>query len=468
MNSLDGPRKDTIESLQKQIDFYFGEIYRLKRTQNSHVAISRLPAEMLSEIFLYVVEDGIENAVRFAAGTFNFLQICKRWNEVAINFPRLWVWWIPGAVKAWPLFNTRAKNAPLFLTVRSYVPILTKDAVMNPAIPRKIHQLDFAGTQQQLVDFLDAIGSNPPSNAWSIRLQVPPSNYSKLLEHLARFLSSPFPKLSKLDIEDFTPDSTSPIFTTSNLTSLKLSLSLTGKFRYTLSQFSQILQHHPNLRELDLQQSGTTVPEPSGPLVPLVLPRLVDLRLYSTEPTITGLIDLIGVSSPLHNVVIHFQNGYTLTPSLTNTMKKILAAYHGCAGLDSPRTVNHLSISSRLLEGGLTIDAESHSTSASQPMSNLRLQFDRTWDGLVGKILPLFQLNHVREFTVTRLGLVMGDWRRMFRKMKRLLCLRLDSLDIKPALEALCFDDPGVYKEATKISLSHLRRYRQPVSTVCP
>jgi len=54
--SLEGPRKEAINSRQNQIGFFVGEANRLKYAQNSRVTISRLPAELLSEVFLYVVE----------------------------------------------------------------------------------------------------------------------------------------------------------------------------------------------------------------------------------------------------------------------------------------------------------------------------------------------------------------------------------------------------------------------------
>ena len=77
--SLEGPRKAAIESLQKQIDPLIREASRLRYAQNSHVGISRLPAELLSDAFLYVVESGLQKGdTCFGAGTFNFLQVCKR------------------------------------------------------------------------------------------------------------------------------------------------------------------------------------------------------------------------------------------------------------------------------------------------------------------------------------------------------------------------------------------------------
>jgi len=93
LNSLDGPRKDDIGSLQKQIDYHFGEIYRLKHAQNSRVPIFCLPAKLLSQVYLYVTMAGIQYGnAKFATGTFNSPQVCRHWNEVAVMFPQLWVW----------------------------------------------------------------------------------------------------------------------------------------------------------------------------------------------------------------------------------------------------------------------------------------------------------------------------------------------------------------------------------------
>ena len=427
----------------------------MKYIQNTQIAISRLPAEILSEIFLHIVEDDIKHATWFGAGTFNFLRVCKRWNEVAINFPRLWVWWASAAIRVWPLFNARSKNAPLFLACRSRPPTPTRHILMDPAVSRRIRQLNFSGIQEELVDLLGAFGSNPLPNASSIRLQITPAHgYDEPPERLTHFLSSPFPELSKLDIRNFIPAFTSPVFTTSNLTSLKLYFLGDDKRRHTLSQFSQILQHHPNLQELDLERGGIPRPEPSGPPVPFVLPRLVDLRLRGMKQDVMGFIDLIGMSSPLHNVDIYFQRDHSpnVLP-LTSAMGKIVKMYYGCLGLGYSRTVNSLTISSIFLENDITLDARSHSASLSHPMSNLKLEFDgvRVIE-LMEAAFPLFPLDHVRELAVERSSLSVSSWRWMLRKMELLSHLRLHNLDVGPALDALDFDDQGTFKGATKIT----------------
>ena len=119
------------------------------------------------------------------------------------------------------------------------LPDSARDVFTGAEIPRRIRQLDFDDTRVRLEHLLDALDPTSISDASSIRLQV--TNCGENGERLTRFLSSPFPRLSKLDIECFLPDSSSSIFTTSDLTSLKLGLPYNGMRRYTQSQFSQVL-----------------------------------------------------------------------------------------------------------------------------------------------------------------------------------------------------------------------------------
>ena len=80
---------------------------------------------------------------------------------------------------------------------------------------------------------------------------------------------------------------------------------------------------------------------------PVVLPRLVYLRLCGAETVIAGLMGLISMSSPLHNVIIRFKLTYSPSEwTLTDAVKKILTSYYECQGLDYPCEVNCLTISS--------------------------------------------------------------------------------------------------------------------------
>lgn len=460
MYSLDGPRKNAIDALQEEIDINLGEINQLRSAHNSHIPISGLPAELLSEVFFLVIESGLRNDdTTFATGTFGFRRACKHWNEVAVSSPQLWLRWPSGAAKAWHLFNARSKDAPIFLTLRPQLHGSIRDTLMSPTVPRRIRQLDFSGDHEQSVHLLGAL--DPPSNASSIRLHITPyQGYGKRSQgHLTRFLSSPFQKLSKLDLKNFLPDFSSPIFTTSNLVSLKLEIPHTSAGRYTGFQFSQILQRHPNLQELDLKEGAMPRIEKSGAApVPVVLPQLVNLILDGVDPVIARFMDHISMSSPLHNVDIRFQHTTYPSTAFYSTIKEIVTSYYACQGPVYPRTPDHLTISG--LGRSLVFNAQSHPSSISYPTSNLKIQLDSV-HGLERTCLS-FPLDHVREFTASGFRCSMGIYHRILEKMEGLLHLRLYNLDIEPVLDVLSFDEQfdGAHEKAMETTLDILHAYR--------
>ena len=424
--------------------------------------ISRLQVELLSEVFLYLVESGLQGGnTAFAPGTFSFLRVCKRWNEVGVGCPRLWSLWVAGAVEAWPLFKSRSKDAPLSLTWRPRLPDSARDILMDPAIPERTHRLDFSGTSDQLVHFLGIFDSNPPSNASSIRLQISRYDDREPREKNSRLLSSPFPKLSKLNIGNFLPSPSSLIFTTSSLTSLKLYLPSGENGRHSLAQFSQILQRHPTLRELNLNSGAIPLPGTSGTLVPLVLPQLTDLRLRGKVGDIIGFIDLTGMSSPLHDVVIHLDYVPRFTvPALASVMGKIVAAYYDSQGLDYPRKIDSLAISAPSSGLHLTLDARSWSA----PASNFKLQFAWVHQlGYVSRVEETFcrlPAGNIQELTVEGLPLT----RKMLEKMKRLSHLRIctqDPQDTGRAMDALSLGNQGTSTKYTRRALNRIYAYRR-------
>jgi len=354
----------------------------------------------------------------------------------------------------WPLFNTRSKGAPISLTWRPYhIPASGRDVLADPTIPGRIQQLNFSGTSEELEQLFGAFDSSPPSNASSIQVHITlpfarQATKPDTQEHLARFLSSSFPKLSKLDIYNYQPDSSSSVFATSNLTSLKLSFPYTTRPRYTLAQLSRILQKHPNLRELDLKDGAMPQVESADAPVPSTLSQLTDLELGGTVESILGLVNLIGTSSPLLNVAFHFSyHRNQNVPVLVDAVKKILAAYYECEGLDHPRKANNLIVSED--RGTLYFVARSRSAPASTPQPTLELQFSRANELL--KIFPLFPLKDTRELTLEGVTLSSNEYYTMLRKVKGVSRLHLSKLDIGPVLEALDPRNRGASKGATQI-----------------
>jgi len=334
---------------------------------------------------------------------------------------------------------------------------------MDPKIPRRVRRLKFSGTSEQLTQFFGAFDSSPASNVSSIRLQISSYDDHEPEEHLARFLSSSFPKLSQLDLENFLPACSSPIFTTSNFASLKLSLPDGKKNPFTLSQFAQFLQRHPNLQELDLSCGAIPLPGPSSCFsVPLVLPRSVNLRLHGTKTAILGFVDLIDISSSLLGVTLCFSNKdfFSVRP-LVNTMKQILVTYYKRQRPNHPRKVSRIKISYNSEKRRLVFNSRSHSTHTSNHKSNLTFKFygigEQTGIMTVEEVFPLFPLDDVQEFTAKGWSAEEEYWYRgMFQKMKDLSHLRLEKVYAPSVLTALSPHNRSTSKIVTRATLIRL------------
>ena len=446
LSSLEGPRKDVIDAMQKQIDVHLEEINKQRSIQNSQVPVSGLPAELLSEVFRCIVESSLQYSdTCFSRGTFSFREVCSRWNDVAVGSPQLWVRWASDAVRAWPLFKARSKNAPIFVTWQPD-PERHIQIPGDTVVPGRIRQLYFSGTGEQSDQFFSTIESTLRSDTSSVRVHISPHSEQDTQDHLTLFLSSSFPKLSKLDIENYQPDPSSSVFTTSSLTSLQLSFPHGTRPQYTLAQLSRILQRYPNLRKLDLRDGALPQIESTELPVPFTLPRLVDLKLFGTVGCIFKLVNLIDTSPPPRSILLcfcypHDQN----VPALIDAVKKILAAYYECEGLDDPRKVDYLSISGAD-QGPLIFFTQSRSP----PQPTLELQFSRADD--LWNIFPLFPSKDTREFAIGGVDLDSDEYYTMFRKMKGVLRLHVLELNIGPVLEALNPYDEGASKGATRIS----------------
>lgn len=191
--------------------------------------------------------------------------------------------------------------------------------------------------------------------------------------------------------------------------------------------------------------------------VPFSPPRLVTLRLYGTKSAISRFVGLIGMSSPLHDVATQVYDDFMSTVSANVSLaKKVLTAYYECPGLNHPRQADRLTISYDFEKDHLVFDSRSHSSSASDPKSNLRLEFNGVAtlgvDAMIKRTFPHFPLGDVRVFAVEGLKLRGVRYRWMLPKMKNLSHLRLDNLDISPALDALSPANRGSSEIVTNVT----------------
>jgi hypothetical protein len=185
--------------------------------------------------------------------------------------------------------------------------------------------------------------------------------------------------------------------------------------------------------------------------VHFALPRLATLRLYGEEAAILGLLDLIGMSSPLHNVVVRFSRPSHPNPSaLARTVEKILVSYYAFQEPNHSRKTSHITISCNPEKRHITFSTRSRRLPTSNIRSDLKFRFnvicEQDMNALVMEMFPLFPLDDVRGFALEG-SVISGEvCTEMFRKMQNLVHLRLDDLDLWLALEALSPSDGGMLK----------------------
>ena len=109
---------ESILALDEQIREQEKVIAKLKRARNSFLNISKLPPELLGNIFRWNIAlkndfDGLEE------GSHNFLLVCHHWYEVALSTPELWGYW-GNTQKDWARRHHRSGTTPVDLVLNVY------------------------------------------------------------------------------------------------------------------------------------------------------------------------------------------------------------------------------------------------------------------------------------------------------------------------------------------------------------
>ena len=259
---------DSIRSLEEGIKEHERAIIKLKRTRNSLLNISKLPPEVLGNIFCWNVIrkgdfDGLEK------GSYNFLLVCHHWFEVASRTPELWSFW--GITpKDWARRHSRSGTARLDLVLGGYeydaryFDDTLWDALEDRAakdIVRRVH-LE-AGDTRLMGSILDSLTPDceelRPNSMESFVLW----NRNKVPFDVSGFFAHyRFPKLQRLELTNCSISSWDNLTSrTSVLTSLRLDLSF-YPLASTASQLLSILSSNPALRKLSLRRRA--IPDDGG------------------------------------------------------------------------------------------------------------------------------------------------------------------------------------------------------------
>ena len=251
---------DSIRALDEQIrenGFEWATI-KLKRMRNSLLNVSKLPPEVLGNIFSWNVTlkddfDGLEKR------SHNFLVVCHHWFEVATSTPGLWSFW-GNTPEDWSRWYRRSGTAPLDLVLGSYnyddnyFDVDLYDALRDRAAKDTIRRVHLAaGSAGLLRSIITSLIANPGELRSNNIVSFVLRNQSKIPFGIPDFFAHyRFPKLQRLDLSNCAISSWDHLPSrTSVLTTLRLEFGFTSLIP-TTSQLLSILASNPALQEVGL------------------------------------------------------------------------------------------------------------------------------------------------------------------------------------------------------------------------
>ena len=273
-------------------------IIKLKRARNSLVDVSKLPPELLGDIFCRVVAPGDEFD-GLEVGTYRFLLVCHHWFEVASHSQELWAFW-GNNLADWRRCCRRPGRAPLDLTLcresdHDFDAALSnalQDRASQDTI-RRVHLL--CDSSELLTSILSSLTPEregiQPSSLQSFALLGNPIRPVDVSNFFARHR---FPKLRHLELSKFVTSSWDNLgLRTGALTQLRLTphdAFPDPPTNPTTSQLLSILASNLNLQEVSLFNLTALHDGGGTTSFQVKLHHLEQLRLDGTLPAVSRLL----------------------------------------------------------------------------------------------------------------------------------------------------------------------------------
>ena len=248
---------DSIRALDEKIKEQERVLIKLKRARNSFLNVSKLPPEVLGNIFRWNVtlkgDFGGLNKI-----SHNFLLVCHRWFEVASRTPELWSFW-GSTLEDWARWCRHSGYAPLDLVLNGgeeeyFTDDPLADALQDRATRDTIRRIHLSAKESGLLhDIITLLtptceGVRSSSVASFILL-----NWDHALVNVSDFFARHhFPKLQRLRLHNCTISSWDCLMSrTAVLTTLDLDFA-TPLPAPSTSQLFSIFSSNPALQEVKL------------------------------------------------------------------------------------------------------------------------------------------------------------------------------------------------------------------------
>jgi len=306
-----GSNIESIRDLEEQIREHERAIVKLKRTRNSLLNVSKLPPEILGEIFRWnvTVKDNFDG---FEEGSYSFLLVCHHWFEVASRVPELWSFW-GNNMRDWRKWHLRYPTAPLDLvlngeefwgeTLDDTLREALQDRTTRDVI-RRIHlSSGEPGILNSILSPLTASCEGIQSSSVESLILWDRSDQSVDVSDF--FAHYRFPKLQCLELVNCTISSWDLMTSrTSVLTTLALGVTYPSPAP-TTSELLSILASNPALRDVSLCENG--LPDDNGGKSPfrVSLHNLRDLDLSGDLRHVFGFLHRLDLPKDMDSLTLN-------------------------------------------------------------------------------------------------------------------------------------------------------------------
>ncbi|KAF9786295.1 hypothetical protein BJ322DRAFT_780163 [Thelephora terrestris] len=276
---------ESIRALEEQIREHETAIIKLKRARNSLLNVSKLPPEILGDIFCLNATIKDEFELR-ETRSHNFLLACHYWYEVALRTPDVWSYW-GDDVEEWAKRHLQHTTAPLDLVLssgeleRCTLDDSLRNALQDRAMQDTIRWIHLGAENSVILNaVLSSLAGCDGIRPSSVESVIISSGNVEGAAVVSDFLASHrFPKLRRLELSGCTISSwdlltsTTSVLQTLLLDSESPTPTITSSPTPTItsSQILSILRSNPSLREITLR--GYAIPDDGGgnsPRVPLI------------------------------------------------------------------------------------------------------------------------------------------------------------------------------------------------------
>jgi len=285
----------------------------LHSQRNGHLPISKLPAEILTEIFSLHQRNVTKEYTTQTLDWVGITHICRQWREIALNLSGLWIY-IPFHNLRWAEeMIARSKHACLIVVTNCNF----------SSSPRQAQFLkNFLQQHLSRVQALEISGDSPHRHVEKLFQDIQPSSipYLSTLSLLTDWQgrvpgSSPAYPLEILDSRLLNATSLRKVQVSttlgwnSRLFSGLTHLTLGGRWgnipRTQTSQrdFLDALRRMPTLQHLDLNEPILLEVVDKSSLEPVYLPELRDLTVFDTVPTIEFFLHHVNFSATIRTSI---------------------------------------------------------------------------------------------------------------------------------------------------------------------